>query len=472
MVEKLLLCTAGVVSVIITTATTALVFMLAIHFTTIHELINILAIVAAILQVISIAMLVYLIWHGTRDRLDIQAPWIEDRKRTLNLMSIYSTFALVLVAGATCLVVFIWTRIIAPGNSPLVLGQPLWIILICCFVLSTLSILAQSLFFVLLLRRQRNQDRPNSATPETAIPNVRSVRRSDCNAATRSIYSSTFGRGTERMSSPPPVRDSDLRDSLHSILTSSERPTSSRTKLIGRQHSSPASKASSFEIANRSRQSQDSGFDTWDTSSLSPQMRQTVTRLTHPIRPSILQPIPGSRSPSPAKALEGPFPSPTLVPSPHLLSSSPPPTSQSFNYPSLRTGSFSASTSVDSLPEGQLTPLVSTSPLVSNEDHIHPLFRCTSPTPPPATTPRTTITAAPGSFAGLLITERTLSRMRSGSAPSSPLSRSGSFFFDARETLTPTSPTSPREFGPPSREMTPPIPDSFVLAATRVDSVR
>lgn len=158
-----------------------------------------------------------------------------------------------------------------------------------------------------------------------------------------------------------------------------------------------------------------------------------------------LEPIPGSRSPSPAKALEGPFfqsgpsltppasplpqPSvsrPTSPPSspldlPNFAAMFPPPScppdctpfpQHSYSRPGTRSGPVSRSGTISRSRPG------SRSRAPSSEDHIHPLFRTSSPTPPPSASAGTNVTAAPE--AGQLINERMLKRMRSGSLQSSP----------------------------------------------------
>ena len=103
-----------------------------------------------------------------------------------------------------------------------------------------------------------------------------------------------------------------------------QRPTSSKTRLLIRQHSFPRRSKSFTDSPSHERASQDSGFDSWDTSEVAPYIRETVLQSSPKIRGkplSPLEPIPGSRSPSPAKALEGPFfPQPeSLSPPPSVL---------------------------------------------------------------------------------------------------------------------------------------------------------
>ncbi|KAF2811712.1 uncharacterized protein BDZ99DRAFT_279681 [Mytilinidion resinicola] len=238
------------------------------------------------------------------------------------------------------------------------------------------------------------------------------------------------------------------RESLQQVV----RPVTSRTKLIrssisqGRDSRSVHSDGQSFEAI------QNDGFDAWDTSSVDPQTQNAIMAAI----PFGLETIPGSRPASPAHALDGPFvDSPSGRSSPAL--SLPPKIYTDYSRPP--------------------------SPAVS-EAHIHPLFRTDSPTPAPAATPGTIVHASP--MSGSIITcpprmrsnssmsnnratspgrlrsdSRTNSpaRMRSNSlaASPSPLAHSKSF---------PTG-SSSRTPSPPSREMTPPIPDFILTSSPR-----
>ena len=245
-------------------------------------------------------------------------------------------------------------------------------------------------------------------------------------------------------SSLPSLIASDGTSSLRSSFSTTQRPSSSRRGLLTRQPSYTRQSQRSSLDGPMERPSQDESFD-WDTSGVSSQIRETVFQSKPMMKGSGLPPIPGSRSPSPAKALEGPFfqSSPSLSPpasplpqpsvsrpnsppsSPSELpnftamfppSSNPPPTSplqRNFSRPGSRSGPISRSgTIAHSRPESR--------PRAPSEDHIHPLFRTCSPGPSPGASPGTVVTAAPE--AGLLIDESILKRMRSrsGSLPSSP----------------------------------------------------
>ncbi|KAF2688640.1 hypothetical protein K458DRAFT_293005 [Lentithecium fluviatile CBS 122367] len=221
------------------------------------------------------------------------------------------------------------------------------------------------------------------------------------------------------------------RDSLQHVV----RPVTSRTKLI-KQPSFTRDAPSLYSIDNRSIKSAShpDGFDSWEvdpsTRDAVVQIASTVTSpsatapVSAPSRGTALEPIPGSRPASPARALDGPFPSSDdsdseLVPPPKMM------------------------------PDISRPP----SPAVS-EAHIHPLFRTESPTPPPAATPGTNILASPLATQMITCPPRPYSRMRSNSsraASPSPLHRA----------ISPQG-NSSRSPSPPTREMTPPIPD-FVL---------
>lgn len=178
-----------------------------------------------------------------------------------------------------------------------------------------------------------------------------------------------------------------------------------------------------------------SGFDSWDTSSVDAHDRQTVMDASPPL-PRYLETIPASpttsRSPSPGTPLDPPD----------------------------RTCHRSRSYSPVPRPPPALTLHRS-----SSELHIHPLFRTDSPEPPRAT-PGTSIVAS--ADAGKLLSERSLTRMRSGSLQStarSPLSRQTS-----HESFNKIS-TPPNEQRSPSpieeRQMTPPIPEWILEAGSR-----
>ncbi|KAF2734152.1 hypothetical protein EJ04DRAFT_249428 [Polyplosphaeria fusca] len=205
------------------------------------------------------------------------------------------------------------------------------------------------------------------------------------------------------------------RDSLQHVV----RPVTSRTKLIHRP-SFNRDAHSIYSDGQSSNLSQSDGFETWDTSD---------AVLSGPSRGTVLEPIPGSRPPSPADALDGPFPEPDtdtdLVPPPKMI------------------------------PDTSRPP----SPAMGGEAHIHPLFRTESPTPPPAATPGTSIVASPLSSQMITCPPRPYSRMRSNSRAGSPSPLVHSQSYHSRATSPQSSSRSP---SPPSREMTPPIPD-FVL---------
>ncbi|OAL55536.1 hypothetical protein IQ07DRAFT_607857 [Pyrenochaeta sp. DS3sAY3a] len=217
-----------------------------------------------------------------------------------------------------------------------------------------------------------------------------------------------------------------FRDSLRHVV----RPVTSRSTLISRPSVSRDARSIYSETQSVDNISHSDGFDSWDT-------RDALVQ-TAPSKGTTLDPIPGSRPNSPARALDGPFLS--ELPEEDDEELAPPP---------------------KMMPDISRPP----SPAVS-EAHIHPLFRTESPTPPPAATPGTSIIASPLSNQAIACPARPFSRMRSNSRTtitgSSPLVSSKSF---GRDRATSPQSSSSRSPSPPSREMTPPIPD-FVLNAT------
>ncbi|KAK1756021.1 hypothetical protein QBC47DRAFT_178335 [Echria macrotheca] len=274
-------------------------------------------------------------------------------------------------------------------------------------------------------------------------------------------YGTNIPRNTSLDSRYPPgssdVRSaSETMSSFRSSLSSVVRPISSKTRLLPASQRSPRRPISvDTEKLHDHRQSPaEDGFDSWDTSAVDPQNRQTVLQSSPPPLGRFLETIPASpitsRSPSPANALD-------LEP--------PRTRRRSRSYSPGPAGSGTAS-----------RPLTQQS--THSESHIHPLFRSDSPTPPPTATPGTIVVAAPNG--GQILSDRasirTLTRMRSGSLPAvpSPLSRQGSFDSFPRRPDS-SSPELPEESEDElqvagegtERKMTPPIPPipDWILSA-------
>ena len=186
---------------------------------------------------------------------------------------------------------------------------------------------------------------------------------------------------------------SSVRHSLRQIL----HPISSRSRLI-HQPSFQSDVSSYTERPSTVGRRELNDFDTWEVHPET-NFASDQTAKTHK-----LEPIPGSRPVSPAKALDGPF-SPEPVRDGTFLASESPlatPTSPSF-------------------PDGRF-PFPSrerSSSVATDQSHIHPLFRTDSPLPPPLSSPGTIVTAS--QWAGQVITdrERAMTRSRAASRTSS-----------------------------------------------------
>ncbi|KAL9107612.1 MAG: hypothetical protein Q9227_007515 [Pyrenula ochraceoflavens] len=252
------------------------------------------------------------------------------------------------------------------------------------------------------------------------------------------------------LASPPRTPTNAGKSLLHAVSTNSMRPANSRTQLVRQGSYRQDSARSSTDYAGSEMTHVDNGFDKWDTSSVGRAMRETL-QSSPPVTRGGLETIPGSRPESPAHALDGPFlpdspvavtaPKAVEVTAPHSRHHSvitPPSSPPNFSRPTSRQYPPSsiplpATPSFHSLrgPTPQLSSSQPSSPLPPEpspmEEYIHPLFRSSSPTPPPNASPGTTITASPN--AGHTINSHTLNRMRSSSlrslhsavSPPSPL---------------------------------------------------
>ncbi|KAL8796054.1 MAG: hypothetical protein Q9195_001630 [Heterodermia aff. obscurata] len=424
MSRKLAITLSGIVSIIFTVAVTVLAILLASFLTSQAQKVSTLSVAAAIVQCLSLCMTTALLFlHVQRRGRNGSIVTQPRRQICLTFTSIAITFLAATAIGFT----LGWTYNRLETFHGLILGTDPRNFMLIVIVVYGLAILAQVLFLVCLLwvRDPTLQQLPAPVQPKPEVPVMQEEEASRPATAT-TIQSNPFRE--VGFSTPASAAASEGPSTRRSSLSIVTRQNTSKTKLI-RQSSVPRySRSSSFDNSTTARPSQDSeGFDSWDTSTVAPHIRETVNHSSPLLKKQGLEPIPGSRSPSPAKALEGPFftsTSPEASPPPSPL---PQP---SYSRP----------------PSRQRAP--------SSEDHIHPLFRTCSPTPPPTASSGTVVHAAP--VAGALVNERILRRMRSGSLPSSPspLNRSESYF-EFR-----TAPTSPAG-------ETPPVPNFIIEAGER-----
>ncbi len=398
------------IALVLTIATTVLIIALAVFLATGPSRPYALSIVAATSQVVSFCTLCFLAvgYACQEDNPQSNGKFRWEQRRYCFILGfgvLPSTLAGVLVAATLG-----WSKGSLTEASGRILGRTTAAYLTIAFVIWGLNILAQAFLYALLSipKKPAPEDAP---MPLISTPDVPSEMAEQTRPATSTTVQSNPFQGSE-YSAPPSLVASEGTTSQRSSLSTVRRPSLSRTKLVGRQHSFPRhSKNSSSDSPSSSRVSQDEAFDSWDTSGVGPHIRETVLHSSpSTMKVPILEPIPGSRSPSPAKALEGPF-----------FQHSPPESSPPSPLPQ---PTFSRPTSPRS---------------PSSEDHIHPLFRTCSPTPPPTASSGTVVTAAPS--AGQIIDERILRRMRSGSLPSSPSPMVRSESFD--RFLTSRNPTSP-----------------------------
>ncbi|KAL8722347.1 MAG: hypothetical protein Q9225_001137 [Loekoesia sp. 1 TL-2023] len=409
---------AGFLAALTTLTILIFVVMMAVVLTLQRRKTCILALVAAIIEVLSWCTIVYMLLCHIRQRKSFGGSGELHGGRGRHSLLFALGMVPSIVGGIAVGALLGWANTSRSEVPSCVLGLRISTYLFISFILWGVSVITQIVFFACLAwashpvpkliqdssisTREEHQEMIEPSRPTTST----------------TVQSNPFQGEPSSSNSPsaPPSEAASLRSSL-SIKT---RPMTAKGKFLNRQHAFQ-SRSSLDSPATRTRPSQDEAFDSWDTSGVGSHFRETVLQSSPGVKPSPLEPIPGSRSPSPAKALEGPF----FQQGP---SESPPPSP---------------------LPQPSVSRPTSRARSASSEDHIHPLFRTYSPVPPPNASPTTIVTAAPG--AGQLINQRILKRMRSGSLPSSPspLIRSESFN-DFMASRTPTSPKSPRS---PTGEM-------------------
>lgn len=403
------------------------------------------AIVASVLGSVSAALSLLLLGRQIRYR---NGAHIQDfghgRQHTYLLAGFAGVFGVLSAVASALVLGMIRSRaaelpkiIISSSTESMVVGG---------FIVWAVALLSQAVFIICMVIIQRRdfqqqiQTYQLETTPEAPESEMKETR-----PRATSVQDNEY-RGNDSMESrsPPPSSGrsrtgSDTISSLRSSLSQVVRPITSKTKLINKSPYRPNSIESSHRDTSISIED---GFDSWDTSTVDAQSRKAVESAS-PTPPRFLETIPasptGSRSPSPG------FP----------LDLEPPKTRQ-------RSRSYSPANSYRDLPRTRTT---SPTESMNNEAHIHPLFRTDSPTPPPAATPGTIVTAAPG--AGQVISDRasirSIHRIRSGSLPSSPLMHQDSLD-SIRKTIEREELEKPEEAGG-ERTLTPPIPDWILQGA-------
>lgn len=462
------------------TAALATMAILVIHCILARELLgsNTSVRTAAILSSVLEALVLVLL--GALMASDLRPRTSRSPRMAFNNTWLGASLLLCTVAAAASVAAVVCLRNSPPTTLPShVLGSTINGFLAGCSVALGLSFALQLIFLVVhyIASRIEKQDRTHSpetgaASRRSPLPQVKSIPYHQTTPGATTSFLHEKREATSMDSRSPPGSSggrsaTETMSSIRSSMSHFVRPTTSKTRLLSSSQRSSRHRPASLDsnaFQERSSVVNEDGFDSWDTSAVDPQNRQTVLESSSPIPGRFLETIPASpstsRSPSPGTPLD----------------LDPPRRARR------RSRSYSPAPSAHSvlIQAPSLTEHQSVS-----ESHIHPLFRSDSPTPAPAATPGTVVTAAPN--AGQIISAppsiRTLNRMRSGSLPTagpSPLSRQGSFddFHLRRDRVPSVSPSvSPELREEPEeeeeakgaeRKMTPPIPDWILSAGSRM----
>jgi hypothetical protein len=315
------------------------------------------------------------------------------------------------------------------------------------FVVWTITLLSQAIFLICMVILQQRDVRNHSFRSSEPASEMQQTTKEKKSISTAS---SSMDSKSPPSSSGHSRSGSGSMGSFRSSISHVVRPVTSKTKLVSHK---PPHRPASINLSHREAKSmEDGGWEAWDTSNVDAQAKQAVES-SSPIPTRFLETIPAS-------------PTTSRSPSPGFPLDLEPPRARS------RSRSYSPATSVKDLPRTRVT-----SPTESMaEAHIHPLFRSDSPTPPPAATPGTVVTAAPGN--GQVISDRaslrtaslrSISRMRSGSLPSSPIMHSPSLesIQRAMEKEEREQELQEEKDASIERTLTPPIPDWIMAAAPR-----
>ena len=359
----------------------------------------------------------------------------ERRRRTYLLVAFAALFGLLADALSVTMLGILKTRI--ADAPPKVVLSSMENVIDGSFVVWAISMLSQGIFVITVVVLQRKAFRNELQTYQAASTSRGRTEMREVGPRTENSQgnqeSSSTGSGASSLKGKS-RSGSDPTASLRSSWTN-DRSMTSQTKLVS---SKTIFRSASLDDVSKSA---DDGFDSWDTSAVDPDAREAV-ELASPTRTTLLETIPASpatsRSASPGYPLD--LEPPKQRKRPRKYSSA------NFNH-------------------GQ-RPKTSPSKMESKEAHIHPLFRTASSEPPPAVTPGTVVTAAPG--AGQLISDRSslrsVQRQWNGSRSSSPLKHSSSLD-NIRWPVGDEEEEEAEESE--ERTITPPIPDWIMTAGSR-----
>ncbi|KAH8602356.1 hypothetical protein B0O99DRAFT_500365 [Bisporella sp. PMI_857] len=362
-----------------------------------------------------------------------------------------------------------------------VLGTSTKALITAGFVVWAMAMLSQTIFVICMIIIQRKEFQRQIRRYSAAAPQQGVLEAEEKSGIQDQIYQMNAGYRGDSMDSKGPGSSgrsrsgSDTMSSIRSSFTQAVRPITSKTKLISPKSQRCASLSSNH---HESIGAVEDGFDSWDYSSMDLNSRQTAEYTSSsPSLPRFLETIPASpttsRSASPGCPLD------LEPPAAHTRNKLHRHRSRSFSPSSLPSPSYpnTSATRLDlsrSYSPARSTRSRTATPIEeSKEAHIHPLFRTDSPTPPPSATPGTIVHAAPGAGQVIIGSDRasirslSKSRMRSGSAPTSPLVHSASMDSIKRTMEEEEEEAMDDEKKEIERAMTPPIPQWILEAGSR-----
>ena len=407
---------------------------------------NIVFIIAAGFGVTDVFALIFLLSRQTRYRNGAHVRDLGIGKRhTYLLAGLSAVFAVLQAVASAVALGMVESKVDSLPQKTYAISTKTLVII--AFAVWAGSLVLQAIFLICIVIVQRGDYQAQIQTYQSeSLPQIQTQMQKPARPRAQSAPETP---AREKKSIDSTTTPPSGRSSISQVV----RPMNSKTRLIpGHQkclttHSRPPSIDSAH---HESVLPIEEGFDSWDTSSVDPHSMQVVESVS-PTPPRFLETIPasptGSRSPSPGCPLD-------LEP------------------PKLRKRSRSFSPSTSTFKDAPKAVRSNSPAITPAEANIHPLFRTDSPTPPPAATPGTMVTAAPG--AGLLISDRqsirSIHRMRSGSLPSSPLLHSSSLDSFKRTMEKEEKRDVEREQEVEDdieRKLTPPIPDWILGAGAR-----
>jgi hypothetical protein len=420
-----ILTTCGIAALIISAASTILILLVAIALLNLRSSIWPLAIVAAVLDIFTLAWVAYMLASS------MGSEQYGRRRKSLGTIRLILSMLLCSVAALVTLGSLVWIQLRPASATGTFFGNSLFTLQKCEYGLLGAAVVMQAVFTGIwtrnhdMVRLSSSSGDMNDAPQQPEMQSPQGLQHFTPPMQLQPVSQRADGRRSLASASSHSVSSASLKapSSRRSSVNEGVRPMTSRSRLV-RPHSWTPSSSTVPDVPLSSRRAAHAstsatGVAGWlrkdsvtTQSTTRSRASSDASHYSHLERPETplrtrLETIPGSRANSPARPLDGPFPG-------HSDSTKHEPAE---NMPRTTLPAPGEQDEEALVPRPTLERFVTApmspqiQPTKDDESNIHPLFRSASPEPPPTTTRGTVITGA--QEGGQYMTPKTLQRATS-----------------------------------------------------------